>query len=85
MEPRMLERVDVRRWLTRMSPDEIDEALHFVELLERGEIMSRAEVAEWRWKLMACWAETQRKRAARSRGAQERRLTAPVRLLSLIR
>ena len=44
-----------------MSPDEIDEALHFVELLERGEIMSRAEVAEWRWKLMACWAETQRK------------------------
>ena len=69
---RLLSAVDARRWLARMSPDEIDQALDFVALLERSEIMGHAEVAEWRWKLMACWAETQRKPGRKQPGRVER-------------
>ena len=55
--PRLLDMADCREWLTRMNPVEIDQALSFVEMLERGRIMSRGEAAGWRWKLLACWAD----------------------------
>ena len=54
---RLLDAAGAGAWLTRMNPAEIDRALAFVELLERGQIMSGAEAAGWRWKLLACWAD----------------------------
>jgi hypothetical protein len=53
----LLDTADAQAWLTRMSPAEIDHALSFVEMLERGRIMNRTEAAGWRWKLLACWAD----------------------------
>ena len=52
-----------RAWqaLVSMSPEEIDDAMRYVEFLEESGGMSQREAAGWRWKIMACWAELQRR------------------------
>jgi hypothetical protein len=50
--------------LARVAPEEIDSALSYVEFLEDCGGMSRREAAGWRWKILACWAELQRRSRA---------------------
>ena len=57
-----------------VSPDGIDEALNFVDYLERSGLMAREEAGRWRWKVMACWAEQHR----RSRAEEPRRKSTAV-------
>ena len=60
-----------RAWqaLVDLSPEEIDDAMRYVEFLEDCGGMSRREAAGWRWKIMACWAELERRSRAAAAGA----------------
>lgn len=51
----------LRRWLDRLTLEEIDDAVRYVEFLEKSRCMDAREAADWRWRIMACWAELQRK------------------------
>ena len=60
-----------RPWLMKLTPDEIDTAIRLVEALESIGSMDPKEAAEWRWRIMACWAEHQRAGHPRAEEAQK--------------